>query len=194
MSGSERHLDAAELQAGLARILDAPKDAGVLEMIVRRPRSDQREELAEGELTPETGLVGDGWRARMGPAPADDPLEPDTQLTVMNSRVVQLLAQDRTRWALAGDQLFVDLDLSHANLPPGTRLAIGAAVLEVAAEPHNGCGKFVARFGVDAMKFVNSAEGRALHLRGLYAKVVTAGTIRVQDAVSVLRRPTVPAV
>ena len=146
MSGTERHLEAAELQAGLARILDAPKDVGVLEMIVRRPRSGQREELAEGELTPEAGLVGDGWRSHMGPATVGRPFEPDTQITLMNSRVVELLAQDRARWALAGDQLFVDLDLSHANVPPGTRLAIGAAVLEVAAEPHTGCRKFVDRF------------------------------------------------
>ncbi len=106
----------------------------------------------------------------------------------MNSRVAALVAQDQARWALAGDQLFVDLDLSEANLPPGTRLAIGTAVLEVAEQPHTGCRKFVDRFGQDAMKFVNSAEGRALHLRGLYAKVVTAGTIRVRDRVSVLRR------
>jgi len=185
--GSERHLEAAELQAGLARVLESPRHEGVLEMIVRRPRSGQREELAEGELTPDAGLVGDGWRSRMGPLTAESPFERDTQITLMNSRVAALVAQDTARWALAGDQLFVDLDLSDANLQAGTRLAIGTAVLEVAAQPHTGCRKFVDRFGLDAMKFVNSPEGRALHLRGIYAKVVTPGTIKVRDVVSVLR-------
>ena len=187
MNETERHLEAAELVAGLDDILASPKDEGRLELIVRRPESEQREELAVGELTPDEGLVGDGWRSRMGPATAENPFEPDTQITLMNSRVAALVAQDRARWALAGDQLFVDLDLSEVNLPPGTRLMIGTAVLEVAAQPHTGCRKFVNRFGPDAMKFVNSAEGRALHLRGLYAKVVTAGTITVRDRVSVLR-------
>ncbi len=185
--GGAEHLDASELQAGLGRILDAPKDTGVLELIVRRPRSDQREELVEGELAPDAGLVGDGWRSRMGPVTAESPLEPETQITLMNSRVAALVAQDRARWALAGDQLFVDLDLSDANVPPGTRLTIGSAVLEVAVKPHTGCGKFVDRFGLDAMKFVNSTTGRALHLRGIYAKVITAGRIKLGDTVSVLR-------
>jgi hypothetical protein len=188
MNEMERHLGAAELVAGLDRILASPKDEGLLELIVRRPGTGQREAVATGELTPDEGLVGDGWRSRMGPSTRGKPFEPDTQITLMNSRVAALVAQDRARWALAGDQLFVDLDLSEANLPPGTRLAIGTAVLEVAEQPHTGCRKFVDRFGQDAMKFVNSAEGRALHLRGLYAKVVTAGTIRVRDRVSVLRR------
>lgn len=186
--GSERHLEAAELRAGLDRILDAPKHEGVLAMIVRRPATGQREELAEGALTPDEGLVGDGWRSHMGPVTAESPFEPDTQITLMNSRVAALVAQDTARWALAGDQLFVDLDLSETNMPPGTRLAIGTAVLEVATKPHTGCRKFVDRFGLEAMKFVNSAEGRALHLRGIYAKVVTAGTIKLRDRVSVLRR------
>ena len=186
-NGSERHLEAAELRAGLGRILGAPTHEGVLEMIVRRPATGQREELAEGALTPDEGLVGDGWRPRMGPVTAVNPLEPDTQITLMNSRVAALVAQNTARWALAGDQLFVDLDLSEPNLPPGTRLAVGTAVLEVATKPHTGCRKFVDRFGLEAMKFVNSAEGRSLRLRGIYAKVVTAGTIRVRDVISVLR-------
>ena len=188
MSRTERHLETAELQAGLDHILEAPKDDGRLELIVRRPGTGQREELATAELTPDEGLVGDGWRSRMGPVTADHPVEPDTQITLMNSRVAALVARDTARWALAGDQLFVDLDLSETNMPPGTRLAIGTAVLEVATKPHTGCRKFVDRFGLEAMKFVNSAEGRALHLRGIYAKVVTAGTIKPRDRVSVLRR------
>jgi MOSC domain-containing protein YiiM len=101
----------------------------------------------------------------------------------MNARVIALIAQDEDRWPLAGDQLFVDLDLSKTNLPAGTRLALGSAVIEVTAEPHTGCRKFVDRFGLDAMQFVNSEAGRRLQLRGINAKVVQGGTIRVGDLV-----------
>jgi MOSC domain-containing protein YiiM len=109
------------------------------------------------------------------------------QINIMNARATALVAGSKDRWPLAGDQLYVDLDLSGANLPPGTRLAIGSAVLEVTSQPHTGCAKFVARFGLDAMKFVNSPVGRELNLRGINAKVVTAGTIRVGDDVRVAR-------
>jgi MOSC domain-containing protein YiiM len=105
------------------------------------------------------------------------------QLNIMNARVIELLAQDKDRWALAGDQLFVDLDLSESNLPIGTRLSIGAAVIEVTPPPHTGCQKFSARFGPDAMMFVNSPEGKQLHLRGINAKIIKSGFIRVGDAV-----------
>ena len=105
------------------------------------------------------------------------------QLNVMNARVIALLAQGKDRWALAGDQLFVDFDLSEANVPPGTRLAIGSTMIEVTAPPHLGCKKFSARFGPDAMKFVNSPEGKALHLRGINAKVIQPGVIRAGDVV-----------
>ena len=101
----------------------------------------------------------------------------------MNARVAALLAGTRDRWQLAGDQLYIDLDLSYDNLPPGTRLDIGAAVIEITAQPHNGCGKFVERFGLDAMKFVNSEVGKAHNLRGIYAKVIKAGEIRSGDVV-----------
>ncbi|MCX6048050.1 MAG: MOSC domain-containing protein, partial [Chloroflexi bacterium] len=111
----------------------------------------------------------------------DGSSHPDMQLNIMNSRVIALVAQDKDRWALAGDQLFIDLDLSEDNLPPGTQLALGSAVIEVTNQPHTGCAKFVARFGLDAMKFVNSAEQKQLHLRGINAKVVQPGTIRVGD-------------
>jgi MOSC domain-containing protein YiiM len=106
------------------------------------------------------------------------------QINLMSSRVVQLVSQDRSRWHLAGDQLYVDLDLSDGNLPPGTRLAIGSAVIEVTAQPHTGCAKFVERFGLDAMRFVNAPERSDLHLRGINARVVRPGAIRVGDAVT----------
>jgi hypothetical protein len=175
-------LTLAELEAGLDDILrDTPKDKGRLMMIVRRPSVGVREEVDEAQLDLVEGLVGDTWRVRKSKRTADGSPHPDMQINIMNWRVADLVAQGRTRWALAGDQLFIDLDLTDANLPPGTRLAIGSAVIEVTAEPHTGCGKFIERFGVDAAKFVNSPIGRELHLRGINAKVVQPGTIRVGD-------------
>ena len=134
------------------------------------------------------GLLGDTWGSRPSSSTPDGSPHPDKQLNVMNSRVIALIAVDRERWPLAGDQLFVDLDLSPANLPPGTRLALGSAVIEVTAPPHTGCQKFVERFGLDAMKFVNSPVGRELNLRGINAKVVQPGPIRVGDAVTKVKR------
>jgi hypothetical protein len=176
-----KHLTTSELEAGLDEINRSPKDEGVLEMIVRRPKVGEREILQDGRLDLIEGLAGDSWKIRSSKRTADGTPHPDMQLNLMNSRVVQLLAQDKGRWHLAGDQLYVDLDLSEANLPAGTRLAIGSAVIEVTAEPHTGCSKFVERFGLDAMKFVNARERRDLHLRGINARVVTPGTIRVGD-------------
>jgi hypothetical protein len=176
------HLSGHELEAGLEDIRRSPQDAGHLELIVIRPRAGVREVLEEGELDPARGLVGDSWPYRVHPRTGAPP-NPDTQINVMNARVAALVAQSRERWALAGDQLFVDLDLSAANLPPGTRLAVGGAVIEVTAEPHTGCAKFVQRFGVDAMKFVNSPVGRRLNLRGINARVVEPGRIRGGDLV-----------
>lgn len=177
-----KHLTMAELEIGLEEIRRSPKDEGVLEMIVRRPRADEREVLAEGELDPAEGLVGDSWRWRGSSRTADGAAHPDMQLNVMNSRVISLLARGRERWPLAGDQLYLDLDLSEENLPAGARLRVGQAVIEVTAQPHTGCKKFVARFGADAMRFVNSAEGRLLRLRGLNARVIKGGVIRVGQA------------
>ncbi len=112
---------------------------------------------------------------------ADGSAHPLKQLNLMNARVISLLAHDPDRWRLAGDQLFVDLDLSLENLPPGTQLSMGSAVIEVTNQPHLGCNKFVSRFGADALKFVRSAVGRALRLRGLNARVIQPGLIRVGD-------------
>lgn len=178
-----KHLTKPELEAGLEHIRQSPQQEGVLDLIVRRPQTNEREVLAEGELDLAVGLVGDSWSQRSSSRTADGSPHPDMQLNVMNARVIALLAQAKERWPLAGDQLFVDLDLSAANLPPGTRLAMGEAIIEVTAEPHTGCQKFVERFGADAMKFVNSAVGRELHLRGINAKVVQPGTIRLGDVV-----------
>ena len=181
-----KHLTTSELEAGLGEVVRSPKEAGVLEMIVRRPQVGEREILEEGQLDPVEGLVGDSWKLRASKRTADGTPHPDMQLNLINSRLVALVAQDRTRWHLAGDQLYVDLDLSEANLPPGTRLAIGSAVIEVTAEPHTGCSKFVERFGLDAMKFVNAQERKDLHLRGINARVVRSGVVRAGDAVNKL--------
>ena len=181
-----KHLTTSELEAGLAYVHQSPKDRGALEMIVRRPQVGEREILDEGQLDLSDGLVGDSWKIRSSKRTADGSPHPDMQLNLINARLVALVAQDRSRWHLAGDQLYVDLDLSAGNLPPGTRLAIGTAVIEVTAEPHTGCSKFVERFGADAMQFVNSSERRDLHLRGINARVVRPGVLRVGDTINKL--------
>ena len=181
-----RFLSMEELEAGLEAVRQAPKELGVLEMIVRRPEIDVREVLEEGMLDRDQGLVGDSWKVRGSTRTADGSAHPDMQINVMNARVIALLAQDKERWRLAGDQLFIDLDISLENLPPGTRLALGKAVIEVTDQPHTGCAKFMERFGKDALKFVNSPEGRVLRLRGMNAKVVQTGAIRVGDVVNKL--------
>jgi hypothetical protein len=178
------HVSRTELEAGLDHVRAAPKDGGVLAMIVRRPDVGARELPEEAELNPLEGLAGDSWRLRSSKRTSDGSPHPDMQLNIIGARAVDLMARDRSRWALAGDQLVVDMDLSRANLPPGTRLTIGSAVIEVTAEPHTGCGKFVERYGVDAQSLVNSPVGRELNLRGINAKVVRPGTIRVGDSVS----------
>jgi hypothetical protein len=178
-----RHRTLAELEAALDHLRAAPADRGALELIVRRPETGAREVLDEGVLDPDHGLVGDGWSRRPDRLSPDGGPDPLRQLTLMGFRVAALVAADPGRIPLAGDQLYLDLDLSEANLPPGTRLALGDAVVEITALPHTGCGKFVSRFGVDAQRFVNSDAGRALRLRGANARVVVPGTIRPGDPV-----------
>ena len=183
-----RHPTARELEAGLAEVRQSPRDQGVLELVVARPGEGERQILEDGELSLRDGLVGDSWRSRSSARTSDGSPHPDMQLNVMNARVAALLAGAKSRWPLAGDQLFIDLDLSADNVPPGTRLAIGTAVIELTDQPHTGCGKFVERFGVAAMKLVNSELGRCLQLRGVNAKVVQPGHIRVGDLTRKLRR------
>lgn len=187
VSTDVRHLTTDELVAGLDEIRRSPKDDGILALIVRRPAVDARELLERGELDLQQGLVGDTWSRRGSSRSVDGGPHPLMQLNLMNARAVALVAQSPLRWPLAGDQLFVDLDLSGANLPPGTRLEIGTAIIEVTTEPHTGCAKFVSRFGVDAMKFVNSTIGRELNLRGINARVLRAGAIEVGDLIRVHR-------
>jgi hypothetical protein len=176
-----KHLTMTELEAGLADIRKSPKGEGPLELIVRRPEAGAREVLAEAELHLTDGLVGDNWKVRPSSRTQDGSPHPDMQLNIMNARVIALVAGEKDRWQLAGDQLYIDMDLSAENLPPGTKLSLGSAVIEVTPQPHTGCQKFVSRFGPDAIKFVNSAVGRDLHLRGINAKVVQSGCIRVGD-------------
>lgn len=177
------HRTTEVLEEGLAAVEAAPADAGELAMIVRRPAAEEREVLDEARLDAEEGLVGDDWVARGSRHTDDGRSEVDRQLTLMNARAAALVAGPRERWPLAGDQLYVDFDLSEGNAPAGTRLSIGPAVVEITPPPHNGCAKFARRFGRDAVRFVNSPAGKALHLRGVNARVVVPGTVRSGDAV-----------
>ena len=183
MATTEQHRTTAQLEAGLDVVRQSPKDEGTLELIVRRPQRLERELVDEGTLDVSVGLVGDNWSTRGSTVTPDGLPDPEMQVTLMNSRAADLVAGGRERWHLAGDQLFVDMDIGRTNLPPGTRLAIGTAVLEVSAKPHNGCAKFSERFGADALRLVSSPVGKELCLRGINAKVVRSGAVRTGDAV-----------
>ncbi len=178
-----QNLTLDQLEAGLADIRQSPKHEGKLVLIVRRPKTDERETLAEAELDLAEGLVGDDWKRRGSSRTPDGKAHPELQLTLINSRAIAVVAQAQDRWGLAGDQLYVDLDLSIENLPVGAKLAIGSAVIEITPYPHTGCRKFAARYGADAVQFVNSAVGKELRLRGVNARVVRPGKIRVGDLV-----------
>ncbi len=181
------HRTPAELEAGTEEIRRSPKERGRLELIVCRAAENQRDVLDEGVLDVDEGLVGDTWKQRPSSRSEDGLAHPDMQLNLINVRAIALIAVERERWQLAGDQLYVDLDLSGDNLPPGTRLALGSAVIEVTDQPHRGCAKFNERFGEAALIFVNSPVGEELNLRGINAKVVEPGVIRQGDAVIVIR-------
>ena len=178
------HRSTADLEAGLDHIRSSPTGSGTLELVLRRPAVDEREVLEVAELSIEQGVVGDTWNVRGSKRTADGSAHPDMALNVMNARVAALIAGPRERWPLAGDQLYVDLDLSAANLAPWTKLAVGAAVIEITDQPHLGCAKFTQRFGLDAHRFVNSEVGKALNLRGVNARVVQPGTVRPGDVIT----------
>ena len=180
------HRTLSELESNLDSIRQSPPDDGRIELIVRRPRVDEREILEEGVFDIAEGIVGDSWRSRGSTRTPDGSPHPDMQLNVMNARVAALVAGQKSRWALAGDQLYLDLDLSDRNLPAGTRLRIGSAVIEITDQPHRGCKKFAERFGHPALLFVNSPATRELRLRGANAKVIVAGTARTGDRVKKL--------
>lgn len=186
------HRTTDDLTAFLPVLDAAPREVGTLRAVVRRPAPGRREVLEVGHLDLHEGLVGDSWAARGSRRTPDGSAHPDMQLNIMSHRLVEFLAQDPEREALAGDQMLVDLDLSHDHLPAWTELHIGGpegAVVVVTDQPHNGCGKFIARFGKDAMAFVNGPEGKPRRLRGLCAKVVRPGPVRPGDEVVVVRPP-----
>ena len=169
------YVESDRLEEGLAHILDAPSDVGTVELVVRRPAEGEREILDEGMID-FPGLVGDRHTLR-------ENAHPGTAITLINTRVIDLVSGGRERWALAGDQLYVDFDLRHENLPTGTQLAVGSAVLEVSDLPHTGCAKFTARFGSDATRFINGKPHRELRLRGMNTRVVTPGAVRPGDTI-----------
>ncbi len=183
---STRHRSFEELAAGLRLLPAAPKDSGRLAFIVRRPAKDVREVLLRAKLSPEAGLPGDNWGRKTSP-------DPTAQLTVMRHEVAELIANGQSL-ALFGDNLFVDLDISAANLPIGSRLCVGEAVVEVTPMPHDGCHKFNARFGNDALRFVNSPATRERNLRGIYWRVIETGEVQVGSSIQVLSRGGAPVI
>lgn len=167
-----------DLEAAWSETEQSPQNLGAVEMIVRRPKPEEREELESATFTAEAGLAGDDWLRRSA--------NPDAQITMMNSRLIHLLAGDKSRWALSGDQLFVDFDISEDNLPVGARLQIGEVVMEVSPLPHTGCTKFARRFGGAARKWIMTDEGQQARRRGVYTKVIVDGEIRVGDRIQKL--------
>lgn len=184
------HRTMADLKAALPHILAAPKDGGDLRMIVVRPASGQRETPATARLTGAGGVEGDHWsKGCWRTTEAGDP-HPDVQICMMSSRTIEAIAGDPENWAPAGDNLFLDLDLTPDNLATGDRLEIGTTLLEITAEPHHGCQSFIDRYGRDACLFVNLGDGKRYALRGRYARVLRDGDITVGDTVTVIRAET----
>jgi MOSC domain-containing protein YiiM len=172
---------ARDFEPFLASLRSAPSDGGLVRFIVVRPGVDLREVVESAVLDPDEGVVGDSWRARGSASRPDGSANPEAQVTMMSTRVLAAIEPDQARWPLAGDQLLVDADLSMATLPAGTRLAIGEAIVEVSETPHTGCAKFSARFGSDALRWINSPTGRELRMRGVNVRIVQGGTVRVGD-------------
>lgn len=179
-----RHLSRAEIEDGLQEILQSPKDDGSVEGIVIRPDQGERLDVKSSGISLEGGVHGDHWAKGCWKSTEDGRPDPDVQICIMNARCIALLAQDRANWAAAGDNLFIDMDLNPDNLAPGQQLALGSAVIEITDTPHNGCAKFIERYGRDACVFVNTGEGKRNRLRGIYARVVKDGTVTVGDRVT----------
>jgi hypothetical protein len=177
------HPTTAQLEAGTDAVRSAPRHSGPIDLIVRRAGVGVREVVTRATLDCDDGLVGDNWRVRGSRRTVDGASDPERQLTLMNSRAIALFAGPRERWALAGDQLYVDLDLSLGNLPPGTVLQLGTAAIEITAAPHTGCKHFSSRFGIDAARYVNTPAGLDLRLRGVNARVVVTGTAVMGDTI-----------
>ena len=178
------HRSTAELEAALPHIREAPGSTGTIELIVRRPAEDAREVLDVAEINDAEGIAGDTWNQRSSPTSADGGPHPDAQITIMSARAAAAVIGLMERWPLAGDQIYADLDISHETLAAGTQLRLGDAILEVTAKPHRGCAKFAARFGRDALRFVNTGEGRDLRMRGVNCRVVQPGTVRSGDSIT----------
>lgn len=174
------------LTAGWTQLEPSPKEGGTVEMIIRRPGIDLREELQAAQFNTSEGLQGDNWLTRGSSSTADGSADPQAQITLMNSRVIQLITADKSRWAEAGDQLFVDFDLSMDNLPPGSQIQLGEVIMEISQKPHTGCAKFARRFGAPARKWVMTDAGKHARLRGVNARVIQGGTIRAHDKITKL--------
>jgi hypothetical protein len=179
-----KHLSEDEIRSRFDYVLNAPKDKGKLRLIVRRPDVDLREILEEGQLNEAEGLVGDSWKNRPSSRTPDNSPHPNMQINIMNARMIEIIAGVKERWALAGDQLYIDFDLSDENLPVGSHLKIGEAVLEVSPQPHTGCKKFMQRFGEDAVRFVNAPNNKKHRLRGINARVIKKGNIKINDTIT----------
>ena len=178
------HRTADQLTAAIEDVSRSPHERGTVDLIVTRPADGERVVTTEVTLDPTVGVVGDNWSVRPSKRTPDGSPSLPRQVTLMNIRAIRALA-DEARWPLAGDQLYVDLNLGYENVPPGTRLRIGGALLEVSVEPHTGCAKFTERFGSEATRWLNTETGRALNLRGINARVIEGGVVRKGDEVSV---------
>ena len=169
------------LEAGLEHIRNSPTDNGLLHMIVVRPEKKQRSTPEHCLLSSKGGAEGDHWAKGCWKSLPDGSPDPDVQITIMNSRCLELISSSPSQWPLAGDNLIADLDLGVHNLKPGQKLSVGTTILEITAVPHTGCDNFKVRFGLDSLKFVSTKAGKELRLRGIYARIIQDGEIRIGD-------------
>ncbi len=184
MHSTPQHLSTLELEQGLPEVLAAPRDAGRLAAIFVRPATNERRSLADARLTPEGGIDGDRWVTDSYYRLTGGRSDPRSQVSLMNVRFLRQIALNEDAICLAGDNLIVDLDLSEANLPAGSQLAIGdEVIIEISELSHTGCSKLEGRYGKEARAFMNNARGKSLHLRGRFARILVGGTIRVGDTV-----------